>query len=129
MHKQNKNNPVHATKAGVATGTQTKVFFTLEHADASEVYLCGSFNEWSETSLPMIFLGAGKWVKQLVLPPGRYEYKFLVDGTWISDPSGAHKVVNAFGSTNSVVEVGGRKEGKRSAVQVDKSRESLEQRI
>jgi 1,4-alpha-glucan branching enzyme len=129
MHKQHKMTTNLATKAGIAAGTQTKVLFTLERADAHEVYLCGDFNEWCETNLPMIRREAGHWEKQVVLPPGRYEYKFIVDGTWTADPSGAHKVVNAFGSTNSVVEVRGRTEAKCSPDQIDKPHGTLDQRV
>jgi hypothetical protein len=63
------------------------------------------------------------------LPPGRYEYKFIVDGEWIPDPSEPHEVVNAFGSTNSVVEVGGHTERKRYPGQMDKTHKTLERRI
>jgi 1,4-alpha-glucan branching enzyme len=114
MHKRNKNQTSHATGAGIATGTQIEVRFALERADANQVYLCGDFNEWSATNLPMIRREAGRWEKRVTLPPGRYEYKFIVDGTWTADPSGAQEVVNAFGSTNSVVEVRGRTEAKYS---------------
>jgi len=39
------------------------------------------------------------------LPAGRYEYRFVVDGQWISDPRAKECVQNAFGSTNSVLVV------------------------
>jgi hypothetical protein len=39
------------------------------------------------------------------LPAGRYEYRFVVDGNWISDPCAKESVQNTFGSTNSVVVV------------------------
>ena len=121
MHKRNKNQTSHATGAGIATGTQIEVRFALERADANQVYLCGDFNEWSATNLPMIRREAGRWEKRVTLPPGRYEYKFIVDGTWTADPSGAQEVVNAFGSTNSVVEVPGR----RNSDQIDRPRQVL----
>ena len=80
MHKRNKNQTSHATGAGIATGTQIEVRFALERADANQVYLCGDFNERSATNLPMIRREAGRWEKRVTLPPGRYEYKFIVDG-------------------------------------------------
>jgi len=45
------------------------------------------------------------WEKRLLLPPGRYEYKFVVDGVWMHNPDAGENVRNAFGSLNSVVEV------------------------
>lgn len=83
-----------------------EVAFALECAEAKEVFLCGEFNQWSPTALPMIRKdGNGRWEKRLALPPGRYEYKFIMDGEWIADPAARENVVNTFGSVNSVVEV------------------------
>jgi hypothetical protein len=38
------------------------------------------------------------------MPAGRHEYRFVVDGQWMSDPKAARAQPNAFGSTNSVLE-------------------------
>ncbi|MGO8766308.1 MAG: glycogen-binding domain-containing protein [Limisphaerales bacterium] len=84
----------------------TEVRFVLEYPDAQVVHLCGNFNQWSPSSLRMIRRGGnGLWEKHLTLAPGRYEYKFVVDGKWTPDPNNCLEVANAFGSTNSVVEV------------------------
>ena len=120
MHKRKKNPTKDTTGAAIAGGTQIKVVFALECGDANQVYLCGDFNEWSETNLPMIFLGSGRWEKLVTLAPGRYEYKFLVDGTWMADPAGAQEVLNAFGSTNSVLEVPGGMQAKGNPDQIYK---------
>jgi hypothetical protein len=45
----------------------------------------------------------GRWKATASLPPGRYEYRFVVDGQWISDPSAKEFVGNSFGSTNSIL--------------------------
>ena len=105
MHKRNKNHASHANGTPVATAKQIEVVFAVERPEANEVYLCGDFNQWSVTNLPMVRRGACHWEKRVALPPGRYEYKFIVDGKWTPDPSGTHEVINAFGSTNSVAEV------------------------
>lgn len=47
----------------------------------------------------------GVWKKILMLPAGRYEYKFRVDGEWIEDPANGHRVLNEFGSFNCVIHV------------------------
>jgi hypothetical protein len=39
------------------------------------------------------------------LPPGRHEYKFVVDGQWLPDPNAQANAFNAYGTLNSVVEV------------------------
>ena len=105
MHKRTKHQASQANGTPKATEKQIDVVFALERAEAKEVYLCGDFNEWSPTNLPMIQRGACRWEKRVTLPLGRYEYKFIVDGQWTPDPYGPQEVVNAFGSTNSVADL------------------------
>ena len=82
------------------------VDFVYETSDAETVYLCGDFNDWHPTSLRMIGNAEeGLWEKRLTLPPGRYEYKFFVDGKWIHDPWAQPTTPNPFGTLNSIVEV------------------------
>jgi 1,4-alpha-glucan branching enzyme len=47
----------------------------------------------------------GRWEKRITLSPGRYQYKFLVDGKWIHDPVARANVPNDLGTLNSVLEV------------------------
>ncbi len=83
-----------------------EVDFVLDCNGAEHVYVCGDFNGWQPTSLRMIGnLELGLWEKRLVLPPGRHEYKFVVDGQWWHDPAARENVLNQFGTLNSVVEV------------------------
>ncbi|MBI3415356.1 MAG: hypothetical protein HY043_08560 [Verrucomicrobia bacterium] len=83
-----------------------ETIFTLEFPKAREVYLCGDFNGWSPVGLEMIRRKEnGHWEKRLALVPGRYEYKFVVDGEWLHDNKAFKNVPNASGSLNSVVEV------------------------
>ena len=37
--------------------------------------------------------------------PGRYRYRYVIDGQWNSDPHNKHVESNPFGELNSVVEV------------------------
>jgi 1,4-alpha-glucan branching enzyme len=81
------------------------VTFSLEAPEAQAVYLCGDFNQWSPTSLRMIRHGASSyWEKRLILAPGPYQYKFVVDGEWVHDPKASKNVPNHHGSLNSIVE-------------------------
>ena len=83
-----------------------EVDFVLDCNGAEHVYVCGDFNDWHPTCLRMIGnADAGLWEKRLVLPPGRHEYKFVVDGRWLHDSEAAENVPNIYGSLNSVVEV------------------------
>lgn len=80
------------------------VRFELPFLEAQEVFLAGSFNAWHPAMFPMIETPGG-WTKDLVLPPGTYEYRFVVDGRWVADPNNPRSAPNPFGSVNSVVVV------------------------
>jgi 1,4-alpha-glucan branching enzyme len=93
-------------KIAAAHPPSCDVDFVLECTGVENVYVCGDFNDWHPTSLRMIgSADNGLWEKRLTLPPGRYEYKFVVDGNWRHDPDARENVSNIFGSLNSVVEV------------------------
>jgi len=77
----------------------------FKHPDATEVCIAGVFNDWHPTATRMISLGEGKWAKELSLPPGRYEYRFVVDGEWVDDPAAKETVANPFGGFNAVLVV------------------------
>jgi len=81
------------------------VDFELMAPEAKKVYLTGSFNAWSKTGLEMSKSKAGLWKTSVNLKPGKYEYKFIVDGQWWNDPKNNAKVTNSFGSQNSLKEV------------------------
>ena len=36
---------------------------------------------------------------------GRYRYRFVVDGKWMTDPHNAYVETNQFGELNNVIEV------------------------
>lgn len=80
-----------------------RVEFT--HSTAKAVAIAGSFNDWRPESAPMIAVGNGRWLKELVLPPGIYEYLIVADGKWTPDPSVEETVPNPFGGVNSLVKV------------------------
>lgn len=82
-----------------------RVLFSLEAADAKEVYLVGEFNDWNSGTHPMAYDGNGKWVKPLLLPEGVFEYKFLVDDEWVTDPQCEMACINCFGTRNSIISV------------------------
>lgn len=75
------------------------------HEDANRVIVSGSFNRWDEHDFKMYRIKDG-WELKLDIKPGEYEYKFIVDGHWMEDPSNPSKVVNEFGQYNSLINVG-----------------------
>jgi Glycogen recognition site of AMP-activated protein kinase/Domain of unknown function (DUF3471) len=74
------------------------------HADASVVVLAGTFNGWNQSQL--LFGREGdEWVCRVDLDPGVYQYKFVVDGDWLLDPSNPDTVEDEAGNVNNVIEV------------------------
>jgi hypothetical protein len=69
--------------------------------------VAGSFNNWEPQATPLVPLGDGKWAKEITLPEGRYEYRFVVDGAWVTDPNAKETAPNPFGTVNSILTING----------------------
>lgn len=88
-------------KKGVKKGT---VRFSLKiDSPAKCVELVGDFTHWKPE--PMKKGKAGEYAATVTLNSGTYEYKFLVDGNWMTDPDNSAWAVNPYGSMNSVAQV------------------------
>ena len=84
---------------------QKKVQFSFVAPQAKHVAVTGDFVSWDKTGIPMKKNKEGLWKAAVDLKPGRYEYKFIVDGQWQADPANHGTVKNPFGSINSVKEI------------------------
>jgi 1,4-alpha-glucan branching enzyme len=82
-----------------------KVEFSYYAPQAKKVAVGGCFNNWNADKNPMTKDKNGDWSTELSLAPGRYEYRFYVDGDWQNDPHCVECVPNAFGSWNCVIQV------------------------
>src|SRR5262245_43973916 len=82
---------------------KAKIEFEYDNAQAGSVAVAGTFNEWRPDEARMKKNKKGIWRCKLSLPLGRHEYRFVVDGRWISDPKASEQVPNEFGETNSVL--------------------------
>jgi len=91
-----------ATKSKIKKNPIKRVQFEFLAPEAQEVYLAGDFNDWGTSASPMKKDKKGIWKTALSLNPGRYEYRFLVDGNWGNDPSCCDCVPNEFGTQNCV---------------------------
>ena len=67
--------------------------------------MAGSFNGSQVGVTPLRPAKGGVWQGELKLTPGRYEYLFVVDGTWLPDPAAPEAAANPFGGWNSVISV------------------------
>ena len=77
--------------------------FTIFAPDAQEICVVGDFVDWNVGQHKMKKLKTGLWKKKLPLKPGRYEYRFVIDGNWHTDPENISRQPNPFGSENSIL--------------------------
>ncbi|MCX5684552.1 MAG: isoamylase early set domain-containing protein [Planctomycetota bacterium] len=93
--------------AVVADKKTTEVTFIFSgHPDANQVYLVGEFNQWDPKKLRMSKYRDGSFRAKVALTPGAYQYKFVADGVWLTDPAAREQVKNELGTVNSQVRVG-----------------------
>jgi len=82
-----------------------RLIFSLEAPGANEVILMADFNKWNRAVHPMKKGDNGVWTKTVIVPLGRYEYKYLVDEEWWNDPKNQDVCYNQHGTLNSVITV------------------------
>jgi 5'-AMP-activated protein kinase regulatory beta subunit len=96
---------VKETDAPLQRSTETGLTMFVCTLAGAEVFLAGDFNNWNPQSHRMTRGKDGAFQRKLKLAPGSYEYKFIVDGEWRTDPRAAEQRPNEFGSMNSVIHV------------------------
>ena len=87
-----------------------EVQFCLRINDSNKLHtvaIAGDFNGWDPQANTLQDPdGDGVWTATLKLPPGRYEYMFVVNGEkWLPDPNAIHYVKDGFGSKNAILEI------------------------
>lgn len=106
--------PATASAAATAMATDKEeacpvprvmVRFLLKAPEASKVSLAGDFNDWSvEQTALSDEDGNGIWTVTVPLQPGRYQYKFLLDGKkWVVEPDAPAYQSDGFGGKNSLL--------------------------
>jgi len=92
-------------KAKPEKAIKRKIQFEYHSPDAGEVVVVGDFNQWDPKKHIMQKRESGDWATTTMIPPGIYEYKFLVDGRWVEDPANPEIRQNCFGTRNNVLKV------------------------
>ena len=92
------------SKQDSRTPTHKQVLLSVNLPNAHSVCVAATFNNWNPAKTAMEKEGTN-WKATVSLPSGRYEYKFVVDGQWMSDPGAKESVRNDFGGTNSILVV------------------------
>lgn len=80
--------------------------FKFYAPEAKEVYVAGDFNQWNPNENSRFEQERdGLWRKSVKLRPGRYRYRFVVDGKWQEDPSNPVWEINHFGEPDSLLDL------------------------
>ena len=80
-----------------------RITFFCKAQPGSEVYLAGDFNNWDPGARKMSDKeNNGIFSATLMLMPGEYEYKFIINGNWSIDSECEEWVPNSMGSLNSL---------------------------
>lgn len=66
------------------------------------VAVAGTFNAWQPAALQR---EGDRWYITLHLAPGEYEYLFVINGRWVTDPARTEGRPNPYGGENSVLRV------------------------
>ncbi len=98
-------------------GDKVLVKFQFYAPSASSVHLAGQFNNWTppgatvspdeKVNVPIPMEKdpkTGMWTVVWPLPPGRWQYKYVIDNgaRWQEDPNTPEKEPDGFGGYNSV---------------------------
>lgn len=98
--------PVDGAPVDGAPATCLKAFRLEGKSLANAVSLTGSFVSWAAVAPPAIAFTKGvdgAWTGSYAFPAGTHQYKYIVDGTWIPDPTNPNQVDDTFGGFNSVL--------------------------
>jgi chromosome partitioning protein len=87
--------------------SEREVVVQFRAQDATDVRIAGDFNGWvpdkGVRSMIQSEGAARVWTKILQLPPGTYEYRYVVDGEWQADPDNPNTAEGPVGNKNSVL--------------------------
>jgi hypothetical protein len=77
-------------------------FFLPGNTKVRKVFIAGSFNDWAPRKTAMQRVDSG-WIVKIALKPGKYFYKYILDGNWITDPNNRFDENDGMGNINSVL--------------------------
>jgi 1,4-alpha-glucan branching enzyme len=83
-----------------------RITFIYRGKPGEKVFLCGDFNTWKTDCKELKDKkNDGTYACICMLQPGKYQYKFFVNGIWTLDASNPNLEPNEFGSHNSIIEI------------------------
>lgn len=81
------------------------VEFRFVASAGRRVGVAGDFNQWNPERLRLRRRRGGLWSARTRLAPGRYEYRFVVDGHWLDDAQACGVVADNHASCSWVLHV------------------------
>ena len=85
---------------------ERRVVFSYAAVPGRSVALAGVFNDWDPNCSILTYSDKkSAYCAELLLSPGIYEYKLVVNGEWILDDGNPNFTSNDFGTLNSVIQV------------------------
>jgi chromosome partitioning protein len=94
-----------SASASAPLATPEGVLFTVAAPQALLVQIAGDFNNWNPERTHMEPIGP-IWRLVLPLPPGRYRYRYVIDGQWLTDPLNPLFEPSPYSGDDSLVVVG-----------------------
>lgn len=86
-------------------GGKQRVILRFFDFAGRDVKIAGSFNDWRPDQGVVTRTNEGIVEKIVMLMPGTYQYRLIVDGIWQEDPSNPEQVPNFSGGFNSLLQV------------------------
>ena len=93
------------TKQYLKSKPVVKVTFAVPAEEANKVTVVGSFNEWnSKKAVALKKLKNGTFKGTVDLEKDNsYEFKYLVDGTYVNDDQADAYAMNVYGTENGIL--------------------------
>ena len=83
-----------------------QVDFWISSVSGSQIFVAGTFNNWNpKTNQMHEQCCKGFFKTALFVSCGIHEYKFIANGIWMPDPSCHSRILNTYGSENSVIHI------------------------
>jgi chromosome partitioning protein len=87
-------------------GVSGGLLFVQPCAGVRSVAVAGSFNGWNPSEGEMTRRPElGIFERRIDTPPGRYEYRLVIDGVWQCDPYNPARLTNGLGGENNLAVV------------------------
>jgi len=99
--------PEHAPAASTVEETCNlkEVVFRFDNTKFKRVQIAGEFNNWVPDKDVETEIQDGAVQKKLLVKPGGYEYRLIIDGVWQQDPANPEMTPNDMGEYNSLIHV------------------------